>query len=75
MYDPFFHSFFSPMRTVYIVSDRQLDEIRKKQSQEALSDIEESRKSLEKNYRLQLKALDERETEIKKELKSLTAAK
>lgn len=68
-------SFFSPVRTVYVVSDSQMEEIKRKQHQEALDDIETSRKRLEENYQSQIKALDERTRELKKELKSLAASK
>tara|TARA_B100000131_G_scaffold300554_1_gene321996 strand:+ start:430 stop:657 length:228 start_codon:yes stop_codon:yes gene_type:complete len=75
MYDSFFHPFFSPMRTVYVISDSQLEEIKRKQHEEALNDIETSRKRLEKTYQARIKELDEREVDLKKELKSLTASK
>ncbi len=68
-------SFFSPMRTVYVVSDSQLDEIKRKQRQEELDNLEASRKSLEESYQSRLKIIDERENELQKELKELTPAK
>ena len=34
-----FDSFFSPMRTVYVVSDSQLDQIKRKQRQEELKSL------------------------------------
>ena len=68
-------SFYQPMRTVYVVSDSQLEELKRKQHQEALDDLGTSRKRLEESYQAQLKAIDQREGEIKKELKALTAAK
>ena len=39
----FADSFFSPMRTVYVVSDSQLEEIKRNQRQEELDNIESSR--------------------------------
>jgi hypothetical protein len=63
------------MRTVYVISDSQLEEIKRKQHEEALNDIETSRKRLEKTYQARIKELDEREVDLKKELKSLTASK
>ena len=67
----FADSFFSPMRTVYVVSDSQLEEIKRKQHQEELNNIETSRKRLEKNYQARLKVLEEREVELKEEIKAL----
>ena len=43
----FADSFFSPMRTVYVVSDSQLEEIKRNQREEELENIEASRKRLE----------------------------
>ena len=64
-------SFFSPMRTVYVVSDSQLEEIKHKQRQEELDNLEASRKRLEENYQSRIKILDERQHELKEELKAL----
>ncbi len=64
-------SFFSPMRTVYVVSDSQLEEIKLKQRQEELDNLEASRKRLEKTYQSRIKIIDEREHELQEELKSL----
>ena len=66
-------SFFSPMRTVYVVSDSQLEEIKHKQRQEELDNLETSRKRLEENYQSRIKILDEREHELQEELKELTS--
>ena len=64
-------SFFSPQRTVYVVSDSQLDELKRKQRQEELGNIEASRKRLEETYHARIKILDEREQELEEELKTL----
>ena len=66
-----FDSFFSPMRTVYVVSDSQLEEINRKQRQEELDNLEASRKRLEDNYQARIKIIDEREHELQEELKAL----
>ena len=71
----FADSFFSPMRTVYVVSDSQLEEIKRKQHQEELDNIEASRKRLESNYQARVKVLADREIELKEELKALAPAK
>ena len=67
-------SFFSPMRAVYVVSDSQLEEIKHKQRQEELDNLEASRKRLEENYQSRIKILDEREHELQEELKVLAPA-
>ena len=69
-----FDSFFSPMRTVYVVSDSQLEEIKRKQSQEELDNLEASRKRLEENYQSRIKIIDEREHELHEKLKALALA-
>ena len=77
MYTSLFDTFFSdsliaPTRTVYVVSDSQLEELKRNQRQEELDNIEDIRKSLEELYKTRLKVLDERQNEIKKELKVLS---
>ena len=71
----FVDSFFSPMRTVYVVSDSQLEEIRRNQREEELQNIETSRKRLEENYQARVKVLDEREQELQEEIKALAPVK
>jgi len=71
----FADSFFTPMRTVYIVSDSQLEEIKRNQRQEELDNIEASRKRLEESYQARVKVLDEREHELQEEIKALAPAK
>ena len=46
----FADSFVSPMRTVYVVSDSQLEELKRKQHQDELDNIEASRKRLEESW-------------------------
>ena len=67
----FAESFFSPTRTVYVVSDSQLEEIKRKQRHEELDNLEASRKRLEENYQSRIKIIDEREHELQEELKAL----
>ena len=71
----FADSFFSPMRTVYVVSDSQLEEIKRNQRQEELDNIEASRKRLEESYQARVKVLYEREHELQEEIKALAPAK
>ena len=80
MYTSLFDTFFSdsligPTRTVYVVSDSQLEELKRNQRQEELDDIEDSRKRLEESYKARIKVLDERQNEIKEELKALSPTK
>ena len=71
----FADSFFSPMRTVYVVSDSQLEEIKRNQREEELENIETSRKRLEESYQARVKVLDEREHELQEDIKALAPAK
>ena len=71
----FADSFFTPHSTVYVVSDSQLEELKRKQHQEELDNIEASRKRLEANYQARVKVLADREVELQKELKALAPAK
>ena len=71
----FSDSFFSPVRTVYVISDSQLEEIKLNQRQEELDNIEASRKRLEESYQARVKVLDEREHELQEEIKALAPAK
>ena len=71
----FADSFFSPTRTVYVVSDSQLEEIKRNQREEELENIETSRKRLEESYQARVKVLDKREHELQEEIKALAPAK
>ena len=59
------------MRTVYVISDSQLDEIKRTQRKEELDNLEASRKKLEKTYQSRIRIIDEREHELQEELKVL----
>ena len=77
MYSSLFDSFiadslFTPMRTVYVVSDSQLDHIKRKQHQNEIENIETSRKHLEEKHQSRLKILDERQNKLQEELKLLS---
>ena len=63
------------MRTVYVMSDCQLEKIKRNQRQEELDNIETSRKRLEESYQARVKVLDEREHELQEEIKALAPAK
>ena len=70
----FSDSFLSPMRTIYVVSDSQLEELKRKEHQEELDNIETSRKRLEESYQTRVKVLEEREHELQEELKAIAPA-
>ena len=63
----FSDSFFSPIRTIYVVSDSQLEEIKRNQREEELENIQASRKRLEDSYQVRVKVLDDREHELQDE--------
>ena len=67
-------SFFSPMKTVYVVSDSQLEEIKRKQRQEELDNLEASRKRLEETYHSRIKIIDEQLHGLQEELNVLAPA-
>ena len=63
------------MRTIYVVSDSQLEELKRKQHQDELNNIEASRKRLEESYQARVKELQELEHELQEELKAIAPAK
>jgi len=73
MFDILFET--TPYRQVYVISDSEMKELKKNQHQEELDEITNQRKKLENAFKAQLKHLEEREKEIKKELKVLSSAK
>ena len=80
MYTSLFDTFFSdsliaPTRSVYVVSDSQLEELKLNQRQKELDDIGDIRKRLEESYKARIKVLDDRQNEINKELKVLSPLK
>ena len=58
-------------RPVYVISDSEMKELKKTQTQDELNGIINQKKKLEEAYKAQLKHLEEREKELKKELKSI----
>ena len=80
MYSPLFDavftdSFFSRMRTVYVMPDSQMEEIKRYKRQKELDNFEFSRKRLEESYQARVKVLDEREHELQEEIKAFSPAK
>jgi len=62
-------------RPVYVISDSEMKELKKTQHQEELDEITKQRLRLENAFKAQLKHLEDREKEIKKELKILSPSK
>ena len=62
-------------RTVYVISDNEMKELQRTQNQEELEEICHQKKRLEEAYKVQVKHLDEREKELKTELKAIGPAR
>ena len=76
MYSMFDLLFETPSyRPVYVISDSEMKELKKNQHQEELDEITKQKVKLEDAFKAQLKHLEEREKEVKKELKLLSAYK
>ena len=76
MYSMFDLLFETPSyRPVYVISDSEMKELKKNQHQEELDEITKQKLRLEDAFKAQLKHLEEREKEVKKELKLLSASK
>ena len=73
MFDLFFDT--PSYRTIYVISDNEMKELQRTQSQEELDEITYQKKRLEESYKAQVKHLEEREKELKNELKSIEATK
>ena len=58
-------------RPVYVISDSEMKELKKTQHQDELNEIINQKKKLKEAYKAQLKHLEEREKELKKELKAI----
>jgi len=75
MYSMFDLLFETPSyRPVYVISDSEMKELKKSQHQEELDEIKNQKESLEDAFKAQLKHLEEREKEVLKELKILSAS-
>ena len=73
MYSMFDLLFETPSyRQVYVISDSEMKELKKNQHQEELDEITKRKVRLEDAFKAQLKHLEEREKEVKKELKVLS---
>ena len=76
MYSMFDLFFDTPLcRPVYVISDSEMKELQRTQSQEELDGIINQKKRLGEAYKAQLKHLEEREKQLKNELKSIEPTK
>ena len=76
MYSMFDLLFETPSyRPVYVISDSEMKELKKKNHQVELDKITIQRERLEDAFKSQLKHLEEREKEVKNELKLLSGTK
>ena len=76
MYSMFDLLFETPSyRPVYVISDSEMKELKKNQHQKELDEIKTQKVRLEDAFKAQLKHLEEREKEVKKELKVLSSSK
>ena len=73
MFDLFFDT--PTYRSVYVISDSEMKELQRSQNQEELNGIIHQKKRLEEAYKAQVKHLEEREKELKNELKSIESTK
>ena len=62
-------------RAVYVISDSEMKDLQRAQNQEELNGIMHQKKRLEEAYKAQVKHLEEREKELKNELKSNESTK
>ena len=62
-------------RQIYVISDSEMKELKKSHHKEELDEINNQRTKLEDAFKARLKHLEEKEKEIKKELKVLSAFK
>tara|TARA_B100000575_G_scaffold259418_1_gene231654 strand:+ start:137 stop:367 length:231 start_codon:yes stop_codon:yes gene_type:complete len=73
MFDLFFDTHaYSP---VYVISDSEMKKLQRTQNLDELKEIRHQKKRLEESYKAQIKHLNEREKELKTELKSIEPAR
>ena len=73
MFDLFFDT--PAYRPVYVISDSEMKELQRTQNQDELEEIRHQKKRLEDAYKAQVKHLEEREEELRDELKALEPSK
>ena len=76
MYSMFDLIFDTPAyRPIYVISDSEMKELQRTQNQDELEEIRHQKKRLEESYKAQVKHLNEREKEIRTELKAIESTK
>ena len=76
MYSMFDLLFETPSyRQVYVISDSEMKELKKNQHLEELDEITTQKVRLEDAFKAQLKHLEEKEKEVREEIKVLSASK
>ena len=73
MFDLFFDT--PVYKPVYVISDSEMKELKRTQHQNELKEVHHQKKKLEEAYKAQFKHLEEREKELKAELKAIDPAK
>ena len=73
MFDLFFDT--PSYKTLYVISDSEMKELQRKQNQDELEEIRYQKKRLGEAYKAQVRHLEEREKELKTELKTLEPSK
>ncbi len=76
MYSMFDLLFDTPTyKPVYVISDSEMKELKRTHHQQELDSIINQKKKLEEAYKAQVKHLEEREKDLKTELKSIEPSK
>jgi hypothetical protein len=70
-----FDSYFPSIRTVYVVSDSQLAELKQRQAKEELTSLHEQRVNLDRAYEQRKEVLDVRVQELTAQVAALSPAK
>ena len=73
MFDLFFDT--PAYRPVYVISDSEMKDLQRTQNQDELEEIRHQKKRLEDAYKAQVKHLEEREEELRDDLKALEPSK
>ncbi len=75
MYSPFDLLFSPPVRTVYVVSENQLNDLKVKQKHEQIKELKQQQKDLDVAYDRQKSCLADSLANLEAEVKELTPAK
>jgi len=73
MFDLFFDT--PTYKPVYVISDSEMKELQRTQYEDELEEIRHQKKRLGEAYKAQVKHLEEREKDLKTELKAIEANK